>query len=180
MRSFNLQRAECNLSYQNCQNNFFQRRYILMIQDVSLHPGNVFKKLKHGSIIIGCWDIHWSVHLLFEQTSMDLSTCDKPTCYSLVGNPRTAGRRVSSTQALVALVIFLIELLSSVWTSVSISDYSFHNLLKQQSARNSSCTDKCRRTARQDGCLARAFYLRYSSRILFSWRNIITNELWAH
>ena len=38
--------------------------------------GNVFKKLKHGSIINGCWNIHWIVHLLEQQvhTSVDIST----------------------------------------------------------------------------------------------------------
>ena len=40
------------------KNNFFQCRYNLMLHADSLAWGDVFKKLKYGSIIIGCWDIH--------------------------------------------------------------------------------------------------------------------------
>ena len=46
-------------------NNFFQCRHNLMLQTDSSAYYNVSKKLKHCSIIIGCWDILWSVHLLF-------------------------------------------------------------------------------------------------------------------
>ena len=43
---------------------------------------NVFKKLKHVSAIIGCWDYHWSTHLLLLHVwpSVDISTCNKSTC----------------------------------------------------------------------------------------------------
>ena len=34
--------------------NLFQRRHILMPQRDSLDMGSIFKKLKHGSIVIGC------------------------------------------------------------------------------------------------------------------------------
>ena len=39
---------------------------------------NAFKKLKHGSIITGCWDIHWSVHLVLAGAHFsDISTWNK-------------------------------------------------------------------------------------------------------
>ena len=52
----------------------------IVIQIVSLHTGDVFKKLKHGSIIFGCWEIRLTVHLLFKHmhTSVDISSCNKP------------------------------------------------------------------------------------------------------
>ena len=42
------------VSQQNLQNNFSQCRSTLMMHRGSLDMGNVFKKLKHGSIISGC------------------------------------------------------------------------------------------------------------------------------
>ena len=45
---------------------FSKFRYVLVRQIFALASGNVFKKLKHCSIVIDCWDIHWSVHLLFQ------------------------------------------------------------------------------------------------------------------
>ncbi len=44
-----------DFSLQNLQNNFFHCVFILMFQA---------KKLKHCSVIIGCWDTLWNVHLL--------------------------------------------------------------------------------------------------------------------
>ena len=40
------------------------------------------KKLSHYSITIDCWNICWSVHLLFKQmhTSADISACNKLAC----------------------------------------------------------------------------------------------------
>ena len=55
---FNLLHAANDYSRQNFKNNFFQSWYILMIQKYSLDNGDVFQKLKHAPIIIGCWDIH--------------------------------------------------------------------------------------------------------------------------
>ena len=49
-----------------------------MLQKASSAIGNVFKKLKHSSIIIGCWDIHCSVYLL-TYTSVDILS-SKPAC----------------------------------------------------------------------------------------------------
>ena len=51
-----------------------------MLQTNSLVKGNIFKRLKHGYIITGCWNMRWSVHLPFQQmhTSVDISECDKP------------------------------------------------------------------------------------------------------
>ena len=46
-------------------NNLVPCRYILKLQKDSLATGNSCKKLKHASIIIGCWDIHWSAYQLF-------------------------------------------------------------------------------------------------------------------
>ena len=55
---------------------FIMCRCILMIQRAILVVHNVFKKLKHGSFIVGCWDIHWSfMHLLFYLVH-SLSTTD--------------------------------------------------------------------------------------------------------
>ncbi len=48
--------------------------YTLILQRVALPTGNVFRKLKHHSITIGCWDIQWRVTLLFHvRTSVDIS-----------------------------------------------------------------------------------------------------------
>ena len=57
---FNLYHAAGDFCWQNLKNNFFQCRYILMPQTDSSSQGNTFKKLKHCSIIIGCWNIHWN------------------------------------------------------------------------------------------------------------------------
>ena len=43
----------------------FQCSYCLGLQPVSLDIGSVFKNLKQFPIIIGCWEIRWSGHLLF-------------------------------------------------------------------------------------------------------------------
>ncbi len=43
--------------------------------------GGVFKKQPQGSIIIGFWNIHWSVHQLFHlEHTVGISTCSKPAC----------------------------------------------------------------------------------------------------
>ena len=63
------------------QTTFSQRRYILILYSLTL--GNVFKKLKRFSIIIRCWNIHWSVHLLLKQGDIYLhfSKWNKPVFY---------------------------------------------------------------------------------------------------
>ena len=78
----NLQYSKGAFHHQNFWNNFFQCRFILMLNTDSWTPGNVFKKLQHCSIIVGCWDIHWSVHLLFKQVciSVDIYTYNKSAC----------------------------------------------------------------------------------------------------
>ena len=38
-----------------------------MLQRESIAPDNILKKLKHCSTIISCWDIHWTMHLTFQQ-----------------------------------------------------------------------------------------------------------------
>ena len=54
--------ARSEFGHQNLENNFFQYRHNLMLQisdaTDSLGWGNVFKKLKHCSIIICCCDTH--------------------------------------------------------------------------------------------------------------------------
>ena len=67
-------------------NNLFRCRYILMIQTDSLLPGNDCEKLKHGSIIIGWWDIHWSEHLLCNQVYIlvDISPCNESAWYRTI------------------------------------------------------------------------------------------------
>ena len=49
-----------------------------MVLDGFTGAGNVFKKLKHRFIIIGCWDIHRSVHLLFKHAHSieSISICE--------------------------------------------------------------------------------------------------------
>ena len=63
---FNLYHAWGDFSRQKSQKTFYQRRCIPMLQTDSVAPGDAFRKLKHGSIIIGCWYIQWSEHLLFK------------------------------------------------------------------------------------------------------------------
>ena len=59
-----------------------------MVQRSPLGQGNVLK-LRYGSIVIGCWNIHWNVHLLFKQvhTSMDISTCKRSAYTRLIAMP---------------------------------------------------------------------------------------------
>ena len=38
-----------------------------MLQAPSIASGSVFEMFKHGSVVIGCWNNHWSVHLLERQ-----------------------------------------------------------------------------------------------------------------
>ena len=65
-------------SQENLWNNFLQCRHNLMSQADSWAIGNAFKKLKHSSVITGCWASHRSVHMLFQQrhTSVDIPTLD--------------------------------------------------------------------------------------------------------
>ena len=65
-----------------CETTFFQRRYVLMLQRYLLAPGSAFRKLRRCSIIISCWNIHSSVHMLFQQmhTLEDIAPCDKLAC----------------------------------------------------------------------------------------------------
>ena len=49
-----LQYAGGDIIHSNSLNNFFQYRYVLMLHIDSLTTGNVFRKLEHGSNIIGC------------------------------------------------------------------------------------------------------------------------------
>ena len=47
---------------------FFTVGMIWCYKEIHLQQAiNVIKKLKHGSIITGCWNIHWCVHLLYHQ-----------------------------------------------------------------------------------------------------------------
>ena len=50
-----------------------------MLQADSVVGENEYKELEHNSIIIGCWDNHSNVHLLFQQLhiSVRISACDK-------------------------------------------------------------------------------------------------------
>ncbi len=61
---------------------FFQYRHILMLQKASPASDNIFKKLKHSSVIFGCWNIHWCARLIFQQvhTSVDILTCNMSAC----------------------------------------------------------------------------------------------------
>ena len=53
-----------------------------MAQANSLASGNVFKTLKHHSVITACRDIHWSMCLLEQQvhTPVDISTRNRSAC----------------------------------------------------------------------------------------------------
>ena len=46
----------------------------LVLQRASSSTMTVFTKVKHGSIIIACWNLHWRVHTLFNHmhTSVDI------------------------------------------------------------------------------------------------------------
>ena len=57
----------------------FQWKHTQKVQTDLSAVGNVFKKLKHCSFIIGCRDIHWSVHLLEQQqhTLVNISIWNK-------------------------------------------------------------------------------------------------------
>ena len=48
--------------------NFFQCRFISMLQTRTLAMSNVKKRVERVSIIIYCWNIHWGVPLLLQQT----------------------------------------------------------------------------------------------------------------
>ena len=67
------------LWYPETSKYLYQYRYILLLQTNLFAMDRVFKKLKHNSVIIGCWNIHRSVHLLFRlmHTSVDISARNK-------------------------------------------------------------------------------------------------------
>ena len=70
----NLCHAAVDLVTKTYKITFFQCRHNLMLQRESPTSGNVFKKLKHRSIITGYSDIHWCLHL---HILVDISTWNK-------------------------------------------------------------------------------------------------------
>ena len=46
-----------------------------MPQKDSVTTGNILKELRHGSVIIGCWNIQYIVRQM--HTSVDIPLCDK-------------------------------------------------------------------------------------------------------
>ena len=79
---------------------FYQHRHILMLQRDSSDTGNMLKKLKHGFIITVCWDIHWSVQLLFKQaqTSVDISVWSESAYERLIPLQNVATSTVNVTE----------------------------------------------------------------------------------
>ena len=62
--TINLQRAGGDFIHQ-IKKKFFKDGYMLILQRGPSSTGNICKKLKHGSIIIGYGDTHWRVRQLF-------------------------------------------------------------------------------------------------------------------
>ena len=85
LQVFNIHRTRCEYSHQTNMNYIFQYMYNLKWKSDSFAHGSAFNKLKHGSIIVGCWDIQWGVHFLFLQayTSVDISTWNKLASYKV-------------------------------------------------------------------------------------------------
>ena len=63
---------------------FWNIAVIVMLQTESSGHGKVFKKLKHCSIIIGCWDVHWFIYLQNAHSVPHdlLSSCVPPSSHA--------------------------------------------------------------------------------------------------
>ncbi len=87
-------------------NNFFQCRYILILEGDDLITSDTFNRLKHVSIIIGGWNIHWGGLLLFEQLHMlvDTSPCSNVAFRRLAEMEKAVLKHEGSTN--ISIILF--------------------------------------------------------------------------